>query len=150
MPRPAIPTAGIGANDISPPPGELEAATSAIAAAKRPIIIVGYGARDGMGEIVSLAEKLKAPVLTTFKAKGQISDHHPNAAGVLGRSGTPIASWFMNESDLIIAFGASFSNHTGDRSRDTRLFRLISIAWRSANSTRSPTRSGVRSRRRPA
>jgi thiamine pyrophosphate-dependent acetolactate synthase large subunit-like protein len=32
---------------------------------------------------------------------------------VLGRSGTPIASWFMNESDLIVAFGASFSNHTG-------------------------------------
>lgn len=33
--------------------------------------------------------------------------------GVLGRSGTPIASWFMNESDLLIVFGASFSNHTG-------------------------------------
>ena len=30
-----------------------------------------------------------------------------------GRSGTPIASWFMNECDLIIALGASFSNHTG-------------------------------------
>ena len=25
----------------------------------------------------------------------------------------PIASWFMNESDLLIVFGASFSNHTG-------------------------------------
>jgi pyruvate oxidase len=35
------------------------------------------------------------------------------AAGVLGRSGTPVASWFMNECDLIIALGASFSNHTG-------------------------------------
>jgi len=35
------------------------------------------------------------------------------AAGVLGRSGTPIASWFMNECDLIIALGSSFSNHTG-------------------------------------
>jgi len=32
---------------------------------------------------------------------------------VLGRSGTPVASWFMNESDLLIVFGASFSNHTG-------------------------------------
>jgi pyruvate oxidase len=32
---------------------------------------------------------------------------------VLGRSGTPIASWFMNESDLLVVFGASFSNHTG-------------------------------------
>ena len=63
--------------------------------------------------IVDLAERLCAPVVTTFKAKGQISDQHPNAAGVLGRSGTPIASWFMAESDLIIALGSSFSNHTG-------------------------------------
>ena len=52
-------------------------------------------------------------MLTTFKGKGLIADSHPNAAGVLGRSGTPIASWFMNESDLIIALGSSFSNHTG-------------------------------------
>ncbi len=56
-----------------------------------------------------------APVMTTFKAKGQISDHHPLGAGVLGRSGTPVASWLMNESDLLIVLGASFSNHTGHR-----------------------------------
>jgi len=64
-------------------------------------------------EIIELAEKLGAPVLTTFKGKGLISDAHPNAAGVLGRSGTPVASWFMNEADLIIALGSSFANHTG-------------------------------------
>lgn len=28
-------------------------------------------------------------------------------------TGTPIASWLMNESDLLVVFGASFSNHTG-------------------------------------
>ena len=32
---------------------------------------------------------------------------------MLGRSGTPVASWFMNESDLLVVFGASFANHTG-------------------------------------
>ena len=51
--------------------------------------------------------------MTTFKAKGQISDSHRLGCGVLGRSGTPIASYFMNESDLLIVIGASFSNHTG-------------------------------------
>jgi len=56
---------------------------------------------------------LGAPVLTTFKAKGQVSDRHPLGAGVLGRSGTPVASWLMNESDLLLVVGASFSNHTG-------------------------------------
>ena len=75
--------------------------------------MVGYGARDAMSDVVALAERLGAPVVTTFKAKGQISDKHPLAAGVIGRSGTPIASWFMNECDLMIAFGSSFSKHTG-------------------------------------
>ena len=61
----------------------------------------------------ALAEQLGAPVITTFKAKGQIGDDHPLAAGVLGRSGTPVASWVMNEADLLLVLGASFSNHTG-------------------------------------
>jgi thiamine pyrophosphate-dependent acetolactate synthase large subunit-like protein len=56
---------------------------------------------------------LSCPVITTFKAKGLISDHHPLGCGVLGRSGTPIASYFMNEADCLLVFGASFSNHTG-------------------------------------
>ncbi len=66
-----------------------------------------------MEPITRLAERLGAPVITTFKAKGQIADSHPLAAGVLGRSGTPVASWFMNEADLLLVMGASFSNHTG-------------------------------------
>jgi pyruvate oxidase len=60
-----------------------------------------------------LAERLNAPVLTTFKAKGLIPDTHPLGAGVLGRSGTPVASWLMNEADLLIVVGASFANHNG-------------------------------------
>ncbi len=111
--RPKTPEGRIGPADISPPRESLEDALSEIHNANRPVIIVGYGARDAMDPIIELAERLHAPVMTTFKAKGQISDTHPHAAGVLGRSGTPIASWFMNEADLILAFGASFSNHTG-------------------------------------
>ena len=98
---------------ISPPAAALDAAIECLGWARRPAFIVGYGARDAMSAIVALAERLGAPVITTFKAKGQIGDDHPLAAGVLGRSGTPIASWFMNEADLLVVFGASFSDHTG-------------------------------------
>ncbi|MFH1843314.1 MAG: thiamine pyrophosphate-dependent enzyme, partial [bacterium] len=59
--------------------------------------------------------RLHCPVITTFKGKGQISDDHPLACGVLGRSGTPVASVLMRESDLLLVFGASFSKHTGIR-----------------------------------
>ncbi|MEM6803288.1 MAG: thiamine pyrophosphate-binding protein [Bacteroidota bacterium] len=98
---------------ISPSQESLGAALEILKHSKRPLIITGHGARFDMPAIIKLAEKLKCPVVTTFKGKGQISDAHPNAGGVLGRSGTPIASWFMNECDAILVFGASFSKHTG-------------------------------------
>ncbi len=98
---------------ISPPEESLRQAVELLAAAKRPVIIVGHGARFDMEAIIALAEQLDAPVITTFKAKGQIPDDHPLACGVLGRSGTPVASWFMNECDAMLVLGASFSNHTG-------------------------------------
>ncbi|MEM6773986.1 MAG: thiamine pyrophosphate-binding protein [Pseudomonadota bacterium] len=107
------PEGRLGAPGVAPDEASSASALRALNAARRPMIVVGYGAREAMDEIIQLAERLAAPVVTTFKAKGQISDFHPNAAGVLGRSGTPIASWFMSECDLIIALGSSFSNHTG-------------------------------------
>src|SRR3954470_8957209 len=98
---------------ISPPPESLEQALTLLGGSARPVIIVGHGAREHMPAVTALAEQLGAPVITTFKAKGQIGDDHPLAAGVLGRSGTPVASWVMNEADLLLVLGASFSNHTG-------------------------------------
>jgi pyruvate oxidase len=114
------PEGRIGPSEIAPSEDSIETVLQRLGEAKRPLVIVGYGAKDAMADVTRLAERLAAPVVTTFKAKGQIPDSHPLAAGVLGRSGTPIASWFMNECDLILALGASFSNHTGiDRGKPT-------------------------------
>lgn len=99
--------------NIAPPQEQLDEAINKIHEAKRPVIIVGHGAKEHMDAILPLAEKLNCPVLTTFKAKGLISDTHRLGCGVLGRSGTPVASYFMNEADLLLVIGASFSNHTG-------------------------------------
>lgn len=98
---------------IAPPKESLNKAVGIIQKSKKPVIIVGHGARFNMEPIIELAEMLNAPVLTTFKGKGLIPDAHPLGCGVLGRSGTPIASWFMNEADTLIVLGSSFSNHTG-------------------------------------
>jgi len=111
--QPSGPQGRITSTRIAPPAESLQAAVELLAQAKRPVIIVGHGARFDMQAITALAEQLEAPVITTFKAKGQIPDDHPLSCGVLGRSGTPVASWFMNESDALLVLGASFSNHTG-------------------------------------
>ncbi|MDJ0629124.1 MAG: thiamine pyrophosphate-binding protein [Rhodobacter sp.] len=109
----AGPDGRMGAPAVKPADADIDAAAGMINAARRPLFIIGHGAWEAKDGIVALAETLGAPVVTTFKGKGLIPDSHPNAGGVLGRSGTPIASWFMNEADLIVALGSSFSNHTG-------------------------------------
>jgi pyruvate oxidase len=116
-PAPEVRASGPGGRlpdrEIAPPVAAVADACDLIAGALRPVFVVGHGARFDMPDVIELAEALDAPVLTTFKAKGLIPDRHPLGCGVLGRSGTPVASWPMNESDLLVVFGASFSNHTG-------------------------------------
>ncbi len=107
------PEGRVAARDISPPDSALAEAVALLKRSTRPVLIVGHGARFQMDAVLELAEQWGAPVVTTFKGKGLIADDHPLGCGVLGRSGTPIASWFMNESDCLVVFGASFSNHTG-------------------------------------
>lgn len=96
-----------------PPTQEVEKAVEYLKKAKKPVIIVGHGAKNATKHILALAEKLNAPIMTTFKAKGTISDFHPLACGVLGKSGTPISAYFMSNADLLLVFGASFARHTG-------------------------------------
>ena len=113
-PRPATPREGrIGASAIAPPQAELSAAVQMINEARLVTIIMGHGAKSCRDDIIALAESIEAPVITTFKAKGFIPDSHPLACGVLGRSGTIVGSTVMGRADLLLVFGASFSNHTG-------------------------------------
>ena len=107
------PTGRLADRRVAPSGESLQRALDAIRNAARPVVIVGHGARSAVADVIELADHLGAPVLTTFKAKGLVPDTHPLGAGVLGRSGTPVASWLMNESDLLVVVGASFSNHTG-------------------------------------
>jgi pyruvate oxidase len=117
IPKPGVeassPEGRIAREEITPPAESVAEALALLRSAKRPVIIVGHGARESMAGVVALAERLNAPVITTFKAKGLIGDDHPLACGVLGRSGTPVASWVMNEADLLLVLGASFAHHTG-------------------------------------
>lgn len=58
------------------PPAEIvERAAEILRAAKRPLLYVGLGAAKA--DLVSLAERLEAPVSTTFQGKGVFPESHP-------------------------------------------------------------------------
>ncbi|MGZ2426385.1 thiamine pyrophosphate-binding protein [Rhizobium laguerreae] len=80
-----------------------------IRAAERPIILAGLeAARNNAGAALQhLAETIGAPVITTYKAKGLLSEDHPMSLGGAGLS--PLADKVMlslvNKSDLVLMIG---------------------------------------------
>ncbi len=106
---------------IEPRQQDVERAVELLNLAKRPVIVAGSGARAHRRDVIRLAEKFDAPVITTFKAKGLIGDDHPLACGTLGRSGTRVAAATMSHADLLVVLGASFSNHTGISEKKTTI-----------------------------
>ncbi len=82
--------------------------------AKTPVVLAGTGvdwarARD---EVRELAELLSMPVAVSYTAKGVFPENHPLALGCLGFGSRPYARKFFQESDLILALGATFSEGT--------------------------------------
>ncbi len=96
------------------PPGDLcRQAAKMIDEAKRPAIIAGWGARFAKDQLVAFAEKIGAPIATTFKAKGLVSEFHPQSTGVLGTVGWDSARELVYGADTVIVLGSSFSSQTG-------------------------------------
>jgi len=59
-----------------PDPDLVDQAAALLAAAKAPLIYVGSGAAEAGAEILALAERLQAPVVTYTGGKGVVSDRH--------------------------------------------------------------------------
>lgn len=97
---------------LMPHPELIQAATDAIDSVERPVLVVGYGARRQRGAVLSLAEKINAPIATTYKAKGVVPEDHPLALGVMGDIGTDPAKRMVFGADLLIAVGCSYSDKT--------------------------------------
>ncbi len=97
---------------ISPAEYLINKAAAIIGKSKRPVIISGFGALKIGDEILEFAQKITAPVVTTFRGKGVIDEDHELYAGSHGTIGSTSASKLVRESDLLIVIGASFSDMT--------------------------------------
>lgn len=95
-----------------PPKDLLKKAVDLINAAEYPMIVAGWGARSASESVIQLAEKIGAPIATTFKAKGLVSEFHPQSVGVHGSVGWSSARKAAQRADLLIVLGSSFSKQT--------------------------------------
>ena len=83
---------------------DLSAAVAAIDGARRPLIWAGGGARDAGDAVRALAERLSAPVLTTYGAAGILPPGHPALVGLPPH--VEAAGRLWDEADVVIAIGS--------------------------------------------
>jgi len=100
-------------------------AAELLAAAKRPLILVGAGANDASNTITDLVNLLNAPVISSFCGKGVVAESNPNVLGAA--LSMPEARNFVEYADVCLAIGTELS--TVDASNRTLSFsgRLIRI-----------------------
>lgn len=91
----------------APDAAQITAAVAKLNAARKPLMILGGGALGAGAAAVTIAEKLKAPIVTTTAGKGAVPTTHPLCLGqIMAREGF----WQLAaESDAILCAGSELS-----------------------------------------
>lgn len=99
---------------LRPDPDRVAAAADLLDDAERPVILAGGGAATaGAGDALeALADRLGAPVATTFYARGVLPESHPMVTGIAGTFMTPASADLVPEADAVLAVGAQLSGKT--------------------------------------
>jgi acetolactate synthase-1/2/3 large subunit len=92
-------------------PQDIAKVASALLNAERPIIHAGQGIlwAQASKELISLAELLGIPVMTTLTGKSSFPENHPLALGTGSNTTTGTVEHFLFRSDVVFGIGCSFS-----------------------------------------
>jgi thiamine pyrophosphate-dependent acetolactate synthase large subunit-like protein len=95
----------------APDPADVRKAAAAILAAKRPVIYAGTGVQwaEAWPQLRKFAELLGAPVTTSLGGKSSFPENHPLSLGSGGNAVPKPVHHFVENSDLIIGIGCSFT-----------------------------------------
>jgi pyruvate dehydrogenase (quinone) len=94
-----------------PAAADLEAVrrvASVLSAAGRVTLLVGIGARHARTEVLELADRLKAPMVLTLKAKDGFDDDNPFEIGQSGLLGNPSTKQAFDDCDVLVMVGTDF------------------------------------------
>jgi len=109
-----IPLAAAGTYDRhsvgEAPDDAIERAAGVLAGADSPVVIAGGGVRNAGAtpQLREVAERLGAPVVTTYKGKGVVPDDHPLVAGTLSGSASPELLDLLAGADAALGVGTDF------------------------------------------
>jgi len=92
-------------------PDDIRNLVSALLKASCPLINAGHGAlwAGATDQLVTLAELLHLPVMTTLAGKSVFPENHPLALGTGGYTGTLMVDRFLHQTDFVLGIGTSFT-----------------------------------------
>jgi acetolactate synthase-1/2/3 large subunit len=105
---------------VKPHDGCTERAINLIKSAKKPLIYVGGGAilSDVGEDLITFAEKIDAPVVSTLMGLGAFPNGHPLHLGLIGMHGHFECNKAAHDCDVLITCGARFSDRVaGNRGK---------------------------------
>jgi acetolactate synthase-1/2/3 large subunit len=115
---------------VVPEPNDekVDKAAAMLAGAQRPLIYAGGGAvSSGAAPFIrQLAERLKAPVLTSIMGKGAIPEDHPLSLGALWSAGNVVDD-YLKQADVVIVIGSKLGAQATDMFQMTLPENLIRV-----------------------
>jgi acetolactate synthase-1/2/3 large subunit len=95
-----------------PAPDEIRTVARRLAAARRPVVIAGGGARNAREALISFAEAFDVGVYASFRRQDVFPNEHPNYLGHLTLGTTPETLKALEEADLVFVLGCRLSEVT--------------------------------------
>ncbi|MBE6714053.1 MAG: biosynthetic-type acetolactate synthase large subunit [Ruminococcaceae bacterium] len=108
----------------------IEEAARIINHAKRPFIYFGGGilSAGAKEEMLTLSEKLDAPMASSFMGLSAVASNTPGYLGMQGMHGRHAASVAMDNADIIISLGVRFTDRaTGNRAKFAVSGKIVHI-----------------------
>ncbi|WP_254602918.1 thiamine pyrophosphate-dependent enzyme [Sphingomonas bacterium] len=94
--------------EVAPASEDIAAAAALIAGAGTIALFCGAGARGAEAELVALSERLKAPLMHTYRAQDLLAYTHPSWIGGVGLIGGRAGVDAVRDADLLLMLGTDY------------------------------------------
>lgn len=94
--------------EIAPSAADLDAAARLIDGAEKVTLFVGYGGHPAQAEILALADRLKAPIVHTYRALDLFAFDDPRVVGGLGMIGSAAGYEAVHHCDVLVMIGSDY------------------------------------------
>ncbi|HEV8547143.1 MAG TPA: thiamine pyrophosphate-binding protein [Candidatus Limnocylindrales bacterium] len=111
---------------IRPASEDVERAAALLRSASRPVIVAGGGAilAEAWAQVTALAERLGAPVVTTWNGKGAVDETHDLAGLTIGDTASTCGNALAASADVVVSVGNRFTDWSASSYRKGVTFAI--------------------------